>query len=95
MQQEQEHVAFVFLKTLFIIFTEREREGEREVERHQCVVTSPAPPTGDLTRNTGMCPDWDSNWQPFGSQTSTQSTEPHQPGQDHIAFKKNTQYCKN
>ena len=28
----------------------------------------------------GMSPDWESNWQPFGSQAGTQSTEPHQPG---------------
>ena len=28
-----------------------------------------------------MCPDWESNGQPFGSRASTQSTEPpHQPG---------------
>ena len=27
-------------------------------------------PTGDLARNPGMCPDWESNWQPFGSQPS-------------------------
>ena len=39
------------------IFRERRREGEREGEKHQCVVTSPAPPTGDLARNPGMCPD--------------------------------------
>ena len=26
-------------------------------------------------------PDWESNWQPFGSQASAQSTEPHQRGQ--------------
>ena len=38
-----------------------------------------APSTGDLAHNPGMCPDWESNWQPFGSQASTQSTEPHQP----------------
>ena len=25
-------------------------------------------PTGDLTPNPGMCPDWESNLQPFGSQ---------------------------
>ena len=30
--------------------------------------------------NPGMCPDWESNQQPFGSQARTQSTEPHQPG---------------
>ena len=35
---------------------------------------------GDLAHNPGMGPDWESNLQPFGSQASTQSTEPHQPG---------------
>ena len=37
------------------------REGEREGEIHQCVVASPAPPTGDLASNPGMCPDWELN----------------------------------
>ena len=36
--------------------------------------------TPHLARNPGMCLDWESNRQPFGSQASTQSTEPHQPG---------------
>ena len=57
------------------------REREREAEKHQCVVTSRALPTGDLVCNPGMCPDWESNQGPFGSQASAQSTEPHQPGQ--------------
>ena len=39
-----------------------------------------AAPTGDLARNPGMCPDWESNQRPFGLQASTQSSEPHQPG---------------
>ena len=47
-------------KILFIYF-ERERKGEREGEKHQCVVVSPVPPTGDLARNLGMCPGWASN----------------------------------
>ena len=38
------------------------------------------PPAGDVARNPGMCPDWESNPWPFGSQVGTQSTEPHQPG---------------
>ena len=25
------------------------------------------PPTKDLACNPVMCPDWESNWQPFGS----------------------------
>ena len=61
-------------------------EGERE--KHQCVVASRKPPTGDLARVTGMCPDWESKWQPFSSQTGAQSTEPHRPGQEFFFLKK-------
>ena len=43
---------------------------------------SHVPPTGDLARNPDVCPDWESNRGPFVSQASTQSTEPHQRGQD-------------
>ena len=63
-----------------LIFRERGREGERDGEKHQCVVAFRAPPTGDLAHNPGMCPNWESNKRPFGSQAGTQSTEPHQPG---------------
>ena len=49
-----------FLKFLFI-FRERGREGEREGKKHQCVVASRGPPTGDQACNPGMCPDWESN----------------------------------
>ena len=55
---------FIYL----FIFRERGREGEREGEKYQCVVASRAPPMVDLACNPGMCPDWESNWQPFGSQ---------------------------
>ena len=54
--------------------------GEREGEKHQCVVVSCAPPTGDLACNPGMWPDWELDRQPFDLQAGTQSTEPHQPG---------------
>ena len=63
---------------MFIYFRQRGREGEREGEKHQCVVASHAPPTGDLAHNPGMRPDWGSNWPPFGSQAGSQSAEPHQ-----------------
>ena len=53
---------------LFIFFLERGREGEREGEKHQCVVASRGPPTGYLACNAGMCPDWESNQRPFGLQ---------------------------
>ena len=57
-----------FFKFYLIIF--REREGkEKERERNINVwLTLAFPATGDLAHNPGMCPDWESNWQPFGSQ---------------------------
>ena len=62
----------ILLLLLFkILFLERVREGEREGAKHQCVVASHAPPTEDLARNSGMCPDWESNQQPFDSQAGT------------------------
>ena len=48
--------------------------------KHQCVVASYVPPTGDLACIPGIFPGWESNWPPFGSQSGTQSTEPHKLG---------------
>ena len=59
--------AFIFFNILFIFSGERGREREREGDKHQRVVASHVPPTGDLACNLGMCPDWELNWQPFGS----------------------------
>ena len=67
-------------KDFIYLFLDWGREGEREGKKHQCVVASCALPTRDLARNPGMCPDWESNQQHFGSQASTQSTEPQQSG---------------
>ena len=61
------------------------REGERKREREiwMCERYSNwKPPPRDLARNPGMCPGWESNWQPFGLRAGTQSIEPHQPGQN-------------
>ena len=69
-----------FYLFIYLFLEGRGREGEREGENHQCVVASWVSPTRDLGQSPGMCPDWESNWQPFGSQAGTQSTEPHQPG---------------
>ena len=65
----------LFLKRFTYLFSDR-GEG-REKEKHQCVVASSTPSTGDLARNPYMCPDWEAN---FGSQGDAQSTEPHQSG---------------
>ena len=57
---------FEFLKIFyFFIFRERGREGEREGEKHQCVVGSQASPTRDLAHNPGTCPDWDQTGDPL------------------------------
>ena len=69
-----------FFRFYLFIPRERENEGGRKGEKHQCVVASHAPSTCDLAHNPGMCPDRESNWRPSGSQASAQSTEPHQPG---------------
>ena len=55
--------------------------GEIEGGKYQCVVASPAPPVWDLARNPGLCPAWEWNWRPLGSQAVAQSSEPRQPGQ--------------
>ena len=38
------------------MFRERGKEGEREGEKHQCVVAFCMPPTGDVASNPGVCP---------------------------------------
>ena len=63
----------LFFKYSIYLFLERGKEREREGEEHQFVVASHAPPTGDLVHNPGMCPDWELNQQPFGSQAHAQS----------------------
>ena len=61
-----------FLKRFYsFIFRERGREGEREGEKQQCVGASHMTLTGDLAHNPGMCPDWELNQWPFGSQASS------------------------
>ena len=78
----------LFFKRFYFIlfFRERGREG-KERQRNICVqeihwsVASCMPPTGNLVCNPGMCPDWELNWWPSGSQAGTQFTDPHQPGQ--------------
>ena len=40
------------------------------------------PPTRDLACNPGMCPDWERNQQPFGSQASQYSIHWATPAKD-------------
>ena len=78
------HFNCVFTSLLikrFYLFIFREGKGGRKRVREtsMCGCLS-SYSTGVLACNPGMCPDWESNWWPFGSQASAQSTEPHQPG---------------
>ena len=71
----------------FIYFLERGEGRDKERERNTDVwekhrsVTSHLPPTGNLARSPGMCPDWELNRRPFCVQGDAQPTEPQQPGQ--------------
>ena len=47
------------------LFLERGEGKEKKEEKHQCVVASRAPPTGDLAHNPGMCSDWELNRDPL------------------------------
>ena len=73
-------VSLFFKKILKIYFQRRRREGEREGEKKQCVVAFCVSGTRDLACNPGMCPDWELDWKPIGSQVGPQSAEPHQSG---------------
>ena len=79
-------VCFNFFQYFIYLLLDRgeRREKEREREKRHCVVASHVSPTGNLARNSGICHDWELNWRPFGSQASTQSTEPHQTGLDFV-----------
>ena len=56
---------FLFFKDFIYLFAERGEGKKKEGEKHQCVVASSVPPTGDLAHNPGMCPDWESNSNPL------------------------------
>ena len=67
LQEAKHSYRELFFKIFYLfIFRERGREGERKGEKHQCVVASHAPPTGDLACNPGRSPDWELNRRPLG-----------------------------
>ena len=76
-----------FFKGIYL-FLEREEGRVKKMGRNIHVwLPLVCPPTGELTRIPSMCPEWELNQRPFGSQAGTQSTEPHQPGHECSSFK--------
>ena len=69
----------LFLKDFIYLFL------EREGEKYQCVVASHVAPTGDLSHNPGMCPDWELNQWPVGSQPALSPLSYTSKG-DHLVF---------
>ena len=69
------YMDFIFFLR-FYLFVFREGKGKRKGEKHQCMVASCVPPTGNLACNPGTHRAWESNPRSFGSQSSTRSTEP-------------------
>ena len=87
----------LFFKRRFylFIFKQKGKEGEREGEESICGC-SHVPLTGDLAHHPGMCPDWELNWRPLGSQAGAQFTEPHLPGLYYFKWEKRfPSACKN
>ena len=70
-----------FFKDFIYLFLER---GEGRKERNINVwllLVHPPLGTWPATQACGFnSPDWELNWQNFGLQASTQTTEPYQPG---------------
>ena len=71
-----------FFRFYLFIFRQREREGEERKRNIDVWLPLTHPATGDLAHNPGMCSHQESNQQPFGSQASSQSTDPYQSGLD-------------
>ena len=66
----------IHIKEFIYLFLKRGREGEKG-EKHQCVVASGVPPTGDLACNPGIFP-----------RLGIKSTKPYQPEHICLDFKK-------
>ena len=62
------HIVYFFFKDFIYLFLERGEGRGKEGRKDQCMAARVVALTGDLACNTGMCPDWESNWRPFGSQ---------------------------
>ena len=60
-------VTLFFFKDFIYLFSQKGREEERKRNINVWLPLT-HPLLGTLASNPGMCPDWESNWQPFGLQ---------------------------
>ena len=80
----QQWFSWYFFKDFIYLFSETGELGETETremlmwEMHPSISCLFNTPTRDLACNPGLCPDWESNWQPFDLQDNAQPNEPHQ-----------------
>ena len=54
--------SFLFKKDFIYLFLERGGGKKKEGEKHQCVIATCVPHSGNLASNPGMRPDWELNW---------------------------------
>ena len=72
---------------MYLFFRKRDgKEKEREKNINQLPLAHP--PTMDLARNPGTCPDQGLNQRPFGLWDDTQPTEPHHQGGTELLMKR-------
>ena len=73
------HIFFFFYDFIYLVFREGKGGRKRGRETLLCGCLSHIPYWGTWPTTQACTLDWESNQQPFGSQASSQSTEPHQP----------------
>ena len=62
--------SFVFIFKIFYLFLERGEKREKRRETSMCernIGCRSRTPSWDLGHNPGKCPDWEWDWQHFGS----------------------------
>ena len=71
------------------------KEGRKRERNINVWLPLTRPLLGTWSRDPWMCPDWESNKRPFGSQAGTQSTETHQPRLNIYVLKKSNFFNEN
>ena len=79
--------SLLILKIFIYLFLERGEGKETGKETSLCkreTVAPHMPQPGTWPANQAYALNWELNWRPFILQAGAQSTEPHQPGLEHL-----------